>query len=144
VIYLDTSFLTPLFREEATSKKVDRFLATHADSAFAVSPWTRVEFASAMARDVRMKKLTEPLALALVEEFESLVSKSLYVWQTRAADFDLARMFITDFATKLRGPDALHLAIAKNNGAEAILTLDEKLLIAAKRVKMKAGTGIRL
>jgi predicted nucleic acid-binding protein len=144
VIYLDTSFLTPLFREEAVSGKVDGFLATHADSTFAVSQWTRVEFASVVARDVRTKKLTGPLAMTLIEEFDALVSRSLHLWQPRAADFDLARRFVADFATKLRGPDALHLAIARNNGAEELLTLDEDLLFAARRLKIKAGRGIRL
>jgi predicted nucleic acid-binding protein len=47
------------------------------------------------------------------------------------------------FETGLRGADALHLAIAKNQGAEKILTLDEGLLKAAKLLKVSAARGIR-
>jgi len=59
------------------------------------------------------------------------------------ADFDLARKFVNEFATKLRGPDALHLAIARNNRADEFLTLDDDLILAARRLKIKAWRGIR-
>ena len=144
MIYLDTSFLMPLFREEAVSQKVEKFLATRTDTPLAVSQWTRVEFASVIARDVRMKKLSEVPALKLIDEFDALVGGSFHLWHPAAADFDLAREYVGDFSTKLRGPDALHLAISRNNRAEEFLTLDEDLLFAAKRLKIKAGRGIRL
>ena len=44
-----------------------------------------------------------------------------------SADFNLARDFVAELATQLRGPDALHLAIARNHGIEEILTLDDGL-----------------
>jgi predicted nucleic acid-binding protein len=59
------------------------------------------------------------------------------------ADFDLAHGFVTRFATRLRGPDALHLAIAHNNGVDEILSLDDGLLAAARLLKLKARRGIR-
>jgi uncharacterized protein len=143
MIYLDTSFLTPLFREEALSKKVEIFLAACPIGMLAVSQWTSVEFASVIARDVRMKVLDETTAQNLIAEFDSMVRSSFHQWQPTIADFDLAREFVADFATKLRGPDALHLAIARNNNADEFLTLDNDLLFAAKRLKIKARRGVR-
>ncbi len=99
MIYLDTSFLTPLFREEAASTKI--------------------------------------------AEFYSIVTTSLVVLIPSANDFDLAQEYVAHFATQLRGPDALHLAVAHNNGAAFIATLDEGMLSAAKRLKISARRVIR-
>ncbi len=52
--YFDTSFLTPLFREEETSSRVARFVARLPVDELAISRWAQVEFASLLARDVRM------------------------------------------------------------------------------------------
>jgi hypothetical protein len=143
VIYLDTSFLTPLFRTELVSQQVENFLAAQPPGTLAISHWTRVEFASVMAREVRMKTLTEAPARKLIEEFDALVNDSLHMLIPAAADFDLARDFVTEFATRLRGPDALHLAIARNHGIGKILTLDDGLIFAARKLKFKARRGIR-
>lgn len=143
MIYLDTSFLTPLFRAEPVSQRIENFLAAQPPGTLAISQWTRVEFASVMARDVRMKTLDESTARKLVKEFDALADDSLHVLIPAAADFDLARDFVIEFATRLRGPDALHLAIARNNGVEEILTLDDGLLFAARKLKLKARRGVK-
>ncbi|MDP2795123.1 MAG: type II toxin-antitoxin system VapC family toxin [Sulfurisoma sp.] len=143
MIYLDTSFLTPLFRAEPVSERIGNFLAAQPPGTLAISQWTRVEFASVMARDVRMKILDASTARKLVKEFDALADDSLHVLIPAAADFDLARDFVVEFATRLRGPDALHLAIARNNGVEEILTLDDGLLFAAKKLKLKARRGVK-
>ena len=143
MIYLDTSFLTPLFRAEPVSERIGNFLAAQPLGTLAISHWTRVEFASVMARDVRMKILGEATARKLIEEFDALADDSLHVLFPSAADFDLARDFVAEFATRLRGPDALHLAIARNNGVAEILTLDDGLLFAARKLKLKARRGVK-
>lgn len=143
MIYLDTSFLTPLFRDEPVSQQIERFLAACPTGSLAVSQLTRVEFASVMARDVSMKTLNAAQALKLIKEFDALAGSSFHLWHPTVADFDLARAFVSEFATKLRGPDALHLAIARNNRADEFLTLDDDLLFAARRLKIKARRGIR-
>ena len=143
MIYLDTSFLTPLFRTEPVSKQIEDFLAAQSPGTLAISHWTRVEFASVMAREVRMKTLSAEAARKLIKGFDALADESLHVLIPATADFDLARNFVGDFATQLRGPDALHLAIAHNNGIEEILTLDDGLIYAARKLKLKARRGIR-
>lgn len=143
MIYLDTSFLTPLFREEATSAKVADFLSRQAAGALAVSKWAAVEFASLTSRDVRMGALTAGQGRRLLAEFDSMMATSLIVLIPGANDFDRAQEYIANFATQLRGPDALHLAVAHNNGVEFIATLDDGMLSAAKKLKIPARRAIR-
>ncbi len=143
MIYLDTSFLTPLFREEVTSAKVADFLSRQAVGTLAVSKWAAVEFASLTSRDVRMGALTAGQGRRLIVEFDSMVAASLIVLTPSANDFDLAQEYVAHFATQLRGPDALHLAVAHNNGVEFIATLDNGMLSAAKKLKIPARRVIR-
>ncbi|OGT00771.1 MAG: hypothetical protein A3F73_05920 [Gallionellales bacterium RIFCSPLOWO2_12_FULL_59_22] len=143
MIYLDTSFLTPLFREEATSAKVAAFLFRQTAGTLAVSKWTAVEFASLISRDVRMGALTSGQGRRLIAEFDSMVDASLVVLIPSGNDFDLAQEYVANFATQLRGPDALHLAVAHNNGVEFIATLDDGMLSAAKKLKVSARRVIR-
>uniref|UniRef100_E6QVF5 PilT-like protein n=1 Tax=mine drainage metagenome TaxID=410659 RepID=E6QVF5_9ZZZZ len=138
MIYLDTSFLTPLFREEATSAKVAEFLSQQAADTLAVSKWASIEFASLTSRDVRVNALTASQGHRLIAEFDLMVAISLVVLNPDANDFDLAQKYVTNFATQLRGPDALHLAVAHNNGMEFIATLDNRMLSAAKKLKVSA------
>ena len=144
MIYLDTSILLPLFRQEAVSERIGNALAARPRGSLAISHWTRVEFASVIAREVRIKALGEASARKLIDEFDSLADESFHMLIPTIADFALARDFVADFATRLRGPDALHLAIARNNFIEEVLTLDNGLLTAAKRLKIKARRGIRI
>jgi uncharacterized protein len=143
MIYLDTSFLTPLFREEATSGKVADFISRQAAGTLAVSKWTTVEFASLISRDVRMGSLSVVQGRRLISEFESTVATSLVTLVPGSNDFDLAQEYVANFSTQLRGPDALHLAVAHNNGMEFIATLDDGMLSAAKKLKIPAKRVIR-
>lgn len=139
MIYLDTSFLTPLFRAEPASEQVANCIARLPADGLAISQWTRVEFASVIAREVRMRTLSEMQARTLLNAFDALTESSLHIWLPAAADFQRAHDFVAQFDTGLRAPDALHLAIAHNHGAETVLSLDEGLILAAKRLGLSAG-----
>ncbi len=143
MLYFDTSFLAPLLLEENTSAKVEAFVAKLPTGELAVSHWTRTEFASLLAREVRMGALAEGHALATLDQFDNLMAESFQILAPAAADFDQATTFIRHFATKLRVGDALHLAIAHNRGARMFYTLDEGLLTAAKLLKVPASRGIK-
>ena len=143
MIYLDTSFLTPLFREEATSQKVADFISRQTAGTLVVSKWTTVEFASLISRDVRMGSITGSQGRQLIAEFESVMATSLEILIPNSNDFDLAQEFVANFSTRLRGPDALHLAVARNNEMEFIATLDDGMLYAAKLLKIPARRVVR-
>lgn len=143
MLYFDTSFLAPLILEEASSAKIEAFFAKLPAGQLYVSHWTRVEFASLIAREVRMGGLVERDALLAIGQFDELVAESFEVLAPNVADYERAKGYIQRFATRLRAGDALHLAIASNNGAKTLYTLDDGLLNAAKLMKVHASRGIK-
>ena len=130
--YFDTSFLVPLILLEATSKPISEFFGTLPAGELAVSHWTRVEFASLLAREVRMGNLNRSAATGAGLRFETMIAEAFVVYLPERSDFDLARDWLGQFGTSLRAGDALHLGIAANRGVEAIHSLD-KVMIAAGR-----------
>lgn len=142
--YFDTSFLVPLILPEATSEPIAKFFADLPDEGLAVSHWTRVEFSSLLAREVRMGGLSAEAACEADMRFEAMVDESFAVILPNGDDFDLAKEYVGRYETGLRAGDALHLAIAKNHGAEAIYSLDKALLKAGKNLGVPASAGIRL
>lgn len=143
MLYFDTSFLAPLILEETTSERIEAFFAKLQVGQLHVSHWTRVEFASLIAREVRMGALAEEEAMRAIGQFDELVAESFQVLAPNVADFELAKRYIQHFASKLRAGDALHLAIASNRQAKTLYTLDEGLLAAAKMLKVPASRGIK-
>lgn len=143
MIYLDTSFVTPLFRVEPSSGKVADFVLRQATGTLAVSKWTGVEFASMVSRSVRMGGLSANAGRNLLAVFDATIALSLVVLVPNSDDFDLAQEYVAHFPTQLRAPDALHLALAHNNGMEFVATLDEGMLTAAKKLKIPAKRVIR-
>lgn len=143
MLYFDTSFLAPLILEESTSAKIEAFFAKLPVGELYVSHWTRVEFSSLIAREVRMGGLAESDALLVIAQFDELVADSFQILAPGVADYELAKEYIQHFATRLRAGDGMHLAIASNNGAKTLYTLDEGLLNAAKLLKVHASRGIR-
>ncbi len=143
MLYLETSFLAPLILEEATSEDVEAFFLDLSPGQLQISHWTRVEFASLVAREVRMGGLAEAVALLAIGQFDEMVASSCQVLVPGAADYELAKGYVENFATKLRAGDALHLAIASNHGATMLCTLDEGLLAAARLMQIPATKGIK-
>ena len=138
MIYLDTSFIAPLFRVEPSSGKVADFISRQVAGSLAVSKWTSVEFASLISRDVRMNVLTTAQGRSLLAEFDSIIAASFVVVSPNSYDFELAQEYVAHFSTHLRAPDALHMAVAHNNGMDYVATLDEGMLAAAKKLKIPA------
>lgn len=91
-----------------------------------------------------MGGLHEDNALATMDLFDTMVAESFKMLIPGVADFELATRYIQHFATKLRAGNALHLAIASNQGAKMFYTLDQGLLAAAKLLKVHASRGIKL
>ena len=54
MVYFDTSFLAPLILPEATSVEIAAFFHGLPIEEFTVSHWTRIDFSSLVAREVRM------------------------------------------------------------------------------------------
>ena len=141
--YFDTSFLVPFFVDEPTSSRVEQFLRRQPPGKVAISQWTRLEFSSALARQVRIGSMSANAAAELGAAFDSLVARSFVMISPVSSDFDLADRFLRRFDTGLRAGDALHLAIGGNHGAEAIYSLDRGLLKAGERLGLPVTSGLR-
>lgn len=136
--YFDTSFLVPLVIPESITDRVEAFFQKlPGDEPLLFSQWGRVEFASVAARLVRMREMSANDASACIAEFSRLLDRSFLVHSPSLHDFQQAHAFVQHFETGLRAGDALHLAIAANQGADAICTLDTGLAEAGRRLKMK-------
>ena len=136
MLYFDTSFLVPLVLPEATSEKIAAFIHELNIEQFAVSHWTRVEFSSLIAREVRMGGLDAQAAAQADARFEVMVEDAFTVLLPNADDFSLTKKYLGKFETRLRAGDAFHLAIASNHRAATIYSSDKTLL--------KAGTTLGL
>ena len=90
-----------------------------------------------------MKAITISQARKLIAEFDLMAALSLVILIPTAKDFDMARDYVAHFGTRLRAPDALHLAVARSNNATVVATLDGGMLAAAKKLKIPAKRLIR-
>ena len=143
MLYFDTSFLAPLIIPETTSGKVAAFVGRLPAEEFTVCHWTRVEFSSLIAREVRMGGLDVQAAARADARFEAMVDQSFSVLLPNADDFALAKRYLGRFETRLRAGDALHLAVANNHRASVIYSLDKTLLEAGKILDLPVSMGIR-
>jgi predicted nucleic acid-binding protein len=143
MLYLDTSFVVPLFLPEASSARVQRFLNQTHTEPIAISHWTRVEFSSVLAREARMGKLPYSAATRADTEFEALVVESFVVLLPASSDYDLCKQYLGDFRSGLRAGDALHLAIATHHHVSSFYSLDRKLLQLAGKFGLPVNIGMR-
>ncbi|MGH7084908.1 MAG: type II toxin-antitoxin system VapC family toxin [Acetobacteraceae bacterium] len=143
MLYFDTSFLVPLVLPEATSDGIAAFIRALDIERLAVSHWTRVEFSSLVAREVRTGGLDARAAAQADARFEVLVNDSFAVLLPDADDFNLARQYLLKFETRLRAGDAFHLAIASNRRAGTIYSLDKALLKAGTTLGLPVSMGIQ-
>ena len=142
MIYFDTSFLVPFIIPEPTSDAVTKFIGGLPRGELAISHWTEVEFASMLAREVRMGNFDEEAFRTAVTSLASVTHGSFAVFLPDAADYAQARDYLMRHETGLRGGDALHLAIANNRRARAICSLDNGLVKAGKVLGLPVGRGI--
>lgn len=144
MVYLDTSFLVPLVIAEDTSDTVEAYLLKMAPGELVTSLWTRVELASLISRKQRMGELSEVQAANIRVEFARILSESFEMLTPSPADYIMAEELLAHHKTGLRAGDALHLAVARNQGGLEVLSLDHGLIKAARQLGLKAKTGIRL
>jgi predicted nucleic acid-binding protein len=140
--YFDTSFVTPLIRRETTSTFVERFVAKLPSGQLAISRWTEVEVASLLARDVRMGVINAGGAREADELFGDIVRRSFVVLSPDGRDYELARRYLHTYESGLRAGDALHLAIAANLRADAILSFDKTMIRAGELLGLPMSGGI--
>lgn len=121
-ILLDASALAPIFIANATSAPIRRFLREEPRSLI-VSDFAAGEFASVVARYVRMKEFDEEQGRLVLATFDAWRPANTIGAVTEPADLRVADSFVRRFDLKLRLPDAIYLATAQRLEAP-LLTFD--------------------
>jgi predicted nucleic acid-binding protein len=142
MLYLDTSVLVPLFIPESVSDRMQRWIERNAAELLYISEWTLTEFASALGLKVRTKHLQPSQARNAQKLLERLAAQSFHVHVPTRADYVQANAFLGEHDLGLRAGDALHLAIAHNEGAQAVYSLDRLFVSAGRKLKIKAERPI--
>jgi predicted nucleic acid-binding protein len=129
--YVDTSILVAALTTEAHSRRAERFLTAHRVGDLAISEWVIAEFSSALSMELRLGTIDEETRKAGLEALHIMTSQSLALVPVTSSHFRTAARFADQDRLALRAPDALHLAVAAEQGM-VLSTLDERLATAGK------------
>jgi predicted nucleic acid-binding protein len=138
-IYVDASVLVALFTDDPLADKADAFLRTHSP-VLVISDFAASEFASAIARHVRMKNMKPEDARRAFATFDVWVARATERAFTTSADIAAAAAFLRRLDLPLRTPDAVNIAIAQRVAAD-LLTFDHKMAANARILGTRVATG---
>lgn len=134
--YVDTSvWCAYCFNEQGSEQAVEWFGGADL-GLVGTSWWTQTEFASALGIQLRRKALSRKQAEQARERFSEVLDM-VTLLNVSQQDFHEAAASCVDAASKLRGGDALHLAIAQRHGCTSIATLDTQMQASARRLGLK-------
>ena len=138
-VYLDASVLVALFANDSLSDRADSYLRLHPD-VLVVSDFAAAEFASALARRVRMGLLTADEARTAFSTFDAWTARECTPVQIIAADVAGAAAFLRRLDLSLRTPDAIHVAVAQRIDAE-LMTFDNQMAANARALGLAVVDG---
>ena len=137
MIYADTSVILAFYRPEAASGRAQAFFGSLKQPAL-ISSLTAVEFASALARWVRVNEISDADATRIYAAFLGDIDDGCYqIIPLVSAHYHQATAWLLSRKSALRTLDALHLACAAKREVP-LATFDRSLLSAAARC------GVRL
>jgi predicted nucleic acid-binding protein len=129
MLCVDTSILVAALTDETATERSQTFLAEAEPSELAIDAWVITEFSSALSIKVRTGQLAPAQRNVVLREFTRLIGESFEVLPVSLATFVAAARLVDQHAFGLRAGDALHLAVAIEQGA--MLASLDKLLVDA-------------
>ena len=135
MIYLDASVLVSIILSDSHTIEARAWL-TRQHTALIVSDLANLEVSAVVSRNFRAGQLTKSQVESALLDLDAFRASCEPLNHT-VDDFLLAERIVRDLATKLAAPDALHVASAKNLGAD-LATFDVRQKEAAK------GLGVAL
>ena len=131
--YIDTSIVVAVLVPEHQSAQATKWLAMRAPASLALSSWVTAELSSALARKVRMDRLSERDRDKALIEYNTGLLPSLTAFPIEAAHFSAAAQICDRHTAAIRAPDALHLAVASSYGV-TLCTLDQRFAAGATAI----------
>ncbi len=128
--YVDTSVWCAYCFNEAESERTVQWLAEADMLRLGASWWSDTEFASALSIQLRRKALASRQSVAARERYAELMDMVRRLNVIEADFIEAAAACLR--VNRLRGGDALHLAIAQRHGCSALATLDNDMQVAAR------------
>jgi len=122
---------------EAATERIQVWLSRQDPAALMISDWVVTEFASALSVKMRINQLSVESRAKAVTLFTRLKAESLTVVPVTRDHFVAAARFADQHVLGLRAGDALHVAVAAEQGA-TICTLDKRLAEAATALGVSA------
>lgn len=129
MIYVDASVLMAALTSEVDTARAQGLLHAIANE-IAVSPWTSIEVASALSMKVRARTLSADQGSETWLVYERDILQGAHILPVGDREFASAQRLARQPSLKLRGGDALHVAIALY-GRTALSTLDKDMRAAA-------------
>lgn len=124
--YLDTSVLVAGFTKEATTSRVQTWLAAQAPESLAISAWVVTEFSSALSLKLRIGDIDAQYRAEALATFARHCDQAFSILAASAGAFRTGARFADHSQLAIRAGDALHLAICAEHGVE-LCTLDRRL-----------------
>ncbi len=135
-LYLDASVLVALLTKDVFTSRAETYIRANAPILI-VSDFAAAEFASVIARRLRVREITEPIARVVFAELDAWVIRTTEHAETTTADIIAAAGALRRLDLPLRTADAVNIAIARRIGA-TLMTFDEKMAASAKAL----GVGV--
>lgn len=128
--YLDASFLIALFADDAFTPNARQFLKSEMPLLL-VSDFARAEFASAIAKRVRVGQFGMNGARLALSNFDAWLPQAAQPVSMVSADIKVAEAYLRRLDLTLRTADAIHIATVQRIGA-TLLTFDKKMAECAR------------
>ena len=135
MLYVDTSVVVALLTLEPSTEAVTTWFS-ELEEPLVSSDWLVTEFSSALSIKIRTGQLTESTARVVHREFHALISGGLRLVPVSRVAFKEAAEMAQSHKHGLRSGDSLHLAVAREIGAQTIATLDRVMIKNAERLEM--------
>jgi uncharacterized protein len=131
-LYLDASVIVALITKDVFTTRAESYVRKNAPILI-VSDFAAAEFASVIARRVRVREITRQIARIVFTEFDAWMIRGTEHVETTTADVMDAGRSLRRLDLPLRTADALNIAIARRIGA-TLMTFDEKMAAAATAI----------
>lgn len=129
-VYLDASVLAALFVPDDLSERATAFAQANTEPMI-ISDYAGAEFASAVARMVRIRVRTERDARAAFAQFDAWTARLAARVEVQPSDIAVATAYLRRLDLTLRAPDAVNIAIAERLGS-MLVTFDSKMAACAR------------